>query len=61
MRIVKQHPEKPEVFRVHLGLAEWTEISAWIHENNIQWHALGDHYIGFETKQDAVMFALKWS
>jgi hypothetical protein len=44
-----------------MSLGQWEEMSAWINEKDIAWHAMGDQWIRFDTEQDAMMFLLRWS
>jgi hypothetical protein len=39
----------------------WALIHAWLTENRIRWYAMGNYTIGFDNKQDAVLFSLRWS
>ena len=47
-------------FRFQSNLQEWEQVRDWTKENDITWHALGNNIIGFDNKEHAVMFALRW-
>jgi hypothetical protein len=44
-----------------MSLGQWEEISEWINENDINWYALGNSWIRFDSEQDAMMFLLRWA
>ena len=41
-------------------LEEWEQVRDWMTENSITWHAHGNNVMSFDSKEHAVMFALRW-
>ena len=41
-------------------LQEWEQVRDWMKANNIICHPVGNRVMMFDSKEHAVMFALRW-